>query len=296
MNHAFFFQVHKEPELLRRILLRLSAPNHYFWINIDEKTKDTILFHKCLEGINNIRLISRMNVMHGGFSQVACTMMQLRHALSDSVQYDYFHTLSGQDYPCISMKKFDCFFEHNNYSYMMLDTVEQAEEWKKKKYPKRTDHYYVMDIFNRSWMHTYHLYGIIRRLFYIFPRKRFNQNLLWGGWNWFSLSKKVVEYIIDYYDNHPEFIRRFRFTTCCDELVFSSIVYPVAEDLQIVKRNSLRYVDWFPNRPYTSLPLVLDERDYDSIIRSGMFFCRKVDAEQSRKLLDMLDVYADSFI
>lgn len=296
MNHAFFFQVHKEPELLRRILLRLSAPNHYFWINIDEKTKDVMPFYQCLEDINNVRMVSRMNIMHGGFSQVACTIMQLRNALSDSIEYDYFHTLSGQDYPCISMERFDRFFEHNNQSYMMLDTPEQATEWKKRKYPKRTDHYYFMDVFNRSWIHSCHLYGIIRRLAYIIPRSRLDQNTIWGGWNWFSLSKRVVEYIINYCDNHTEFIRRFRFTACCDELVFPSIVYPRADDLQIVERNSLRYVDWRPNRPYTSLPLILDERDYDSIIHSGMFFARKVELEQSKKLLDMLDLYSDSCI
>lgn len=107
------------------------------------------------------------------------------------------------------------------------------------------------------------------------------------------MNKSVIEYIISFYDSHTQFIKRFRFTTCCDELVFPSIVYPCADQLQIVKRNSLRYVDWKPDRPYKSLPLILDERDFGRIVNSGMFFCRKVEAKYSGKLLDMLDEHAD---
>lgn len=181
MNHAFLFQVHKEPELLRRILLRLNAPNHFFFINVDEKVKNIAQFNRYLKDIGNIRQISRMNVMHGGFSQVACTMMQLRQALSDTIGFDYYHTLSGQDYPCVSVKTFNHFFEGNTKSYMMLDTEAQAVEWKKKKYPRRTDHWYLMDVFNKSWIHTCHLYGIIRRMVYFVPRKPLDQKLIWGG-------------------------------------------------------------------------------------------------------------------
>lgn len=289
MKHVFLFQVHKEPELLRRILSRLSSENHYFYINIDKKVKDIRPFRECLAGIGNIREITRMNVMHGGFSQVACAVMQMQKSMADPQKYDYFHTMSGQDYPCVSMKTFDQFFENNTKSYMMLDTQEQADEWKKKKYPGRTDHWYVMDIFNKRWMHAHHFYGIVRRIAYLIPREKYDQNLLWGGWNWFSLSRKTAGYILDYCHDHTKFVERFKYTACCDELVFPSIVHPNAEELQIMGRNSLHYVDWKPSRPTNSLPLVLDERDYDSIVKSGMFFCRKVELPQSEELLDMLD-------
>lgn len=50
-----------------------------------------------------------------------------------------------------------------------------------KKYPKRTDHWYLMDVFNKSWIHTSHIYGIIRRMVYLVPRKPLDQKLIWGG-------------------------------------------------------------------------------------------------------------------
>lgn len=37
MKHAFLLQVHKYPEQVAEIVSLLSAPNHYFFINVDRK-------------------------------------------------------------------------------------------------------------------------------------------------------------------------------------------------------------------------------------------------------------------
>lgn len=60
-------------------------------------------------------------------------------------------------------------------------------------------------------------------------------------------------------------------------------------EVPVISNNSFRYVDWHPKHDYTSLPLILDERDYDDIVNSGMLFCRKVELGKSDTLLDMLD-------
>ena len=42
--------------------------------------------------------------------------------------------------------------------------------------------------------------------------------------------------------------------------------------------------DYDPHRPY-----ILTEMDYDLVVNSKAFFCRKVDEKISAKLLDMID-------
>lgn len=39
LNHAFLITAHAYPEQLKDIVGLLSAPNHYFFINIDRKAK-----------------------------------------------------------------------------------------------------------------------------------------------------------------------------------------------------------------------------------------------------------------
>ena len=110
-----------------------------------------------------------------------------------------------------------------------------------------------------------------------------------GGWNWFSWHREVALYVISYYDTHTGFVNRFRYTWCSDELLFPTILHGKEEDLNIEPRNSLRFIEWHPKRDCNSLPLILEESEYNDIVKSGCFFCRKVEFKTSRKLITLLD-------
>jgi hypothetical protein len=64
LNHAFLITAHAYPEQLKDIIGLLSAPNHYFFINVDRKAKWDNEFmdenrsdHVCfLEGMSEWRL------------------------------------------------------------------------------------------------------------------------------------------------------------------------------------------------------------------------------------------------
>ena len=48
------------------------------------------------------------------------------------------------------------------------------------------------------------------------------------------------------------------------------------------------YFEKHSGRRHTGSPLLLNEDEYDEIIKSGAFFCRKVHPVTSKKLLEML--------
>ena len=169
-----------------------------------------------------------------------------------------------------------------------MDTPRQVKEWRVTKYKDRLEKYNFNDIFQGKAISKIHLNGILFRL-QIIRRSYPRLNEIWGGWNWFSLSNRCIAYILDYCSLHPEFLKRFRYTTASDELIFSTILYYRRKELNIETRNSLRYIEWHPKRLYDSLPLVLNEHDYEDIVQSGALFCRKVDGIDSKQLLDMLD-------
>lgn len=76
MNHAFLLQVHKYPEQVAEIVSLLSAPNHYFFINVDRKV-NTAPFVKEIDNLGegggqNVIFLGedeRFSVNHGGYSQ-----------------------------------------------------------------------------------------------------------------------------------------------------------------------------------------------------------------------------------
>lgn len=84
LNHAFLIYAHAYPEQLKEIIGLLASPNHYCFINIDKKAKWAKVFidenksdyHIFLEGNE------RMEVAHGGYSQIEVTLRLLHKAFN----------------------------------------------------------------------------------------------------------------------------------------------------------------------------------------------------------------------
>lgn len=87
-NHAFIIQVHKQPELFGRTVKKLTAPNHFFFINVDKKVNE-VPFKQAVAGIENVTFLEgedRTDVRWGGFSQVLCTQRLLSKTFTPPYQ------------------------------------------------------------------------------------------------------------------------------------------------------------------------------------------------------------------
>lgn len=287
MKHAFLIVVHKSPELLHLIAKKLESPNHYMYIHIDKKVDD-IPFRTACKDVERVKFYHNVRVAWGGYSQIQCTINLLKAAFDDNM--DYYHLISGQDYPCKSNKEFDAFFEmHKGQSFMHYDTEAEVQAWRLDKYPHRYMNWYFNDTFILRNKHAKLLRNFITKIFNKFLKRKSIENV-YAGWNWFSWSKNVVKYVLFQYEQRRKYFDRFYFTTCCDEIIFHTLLAGHLQDLQISPHNSLRFVEWYPKRHFKGkLPLVLQETEYDDIIKSDSFFCRKVELPESMKLIKMLD-------
>lgn len=147
-------------------------------------------------------------------------------------------------------------------------------------------------VFYKIWRHS----GLMALFSKICKRPMVTQ--LWGGWQWFSWNLDTLSYILQYIENNPLFLSRFNHTSCADELFFISIVHGKEALLHINGREPLRYVSWRPKRRSVVTekhrPYILNEEDYEDVINSRAFFCRKIDIRESAKLLDMIDEQRDN--
>ena len=288
MKHAFIIQVHNYPEQLKEIVDLLRSPNHYFFINVDKKVDDAP-FVKELSGYPNVFFAhgkERISVNHAGFSQILCTLRLLRKALS--MDMDYYHSISGQDFPCVDNKTFDNFFETcGNRSYMHYDSPEEAKKWAKDKYPNRYRRYYAYDMPGRNHLLVKAIVKVLNKMFTLLPLRSEIENVA-AGWSWFSWHKQVVNYVLRYLKDNPKYLYRFKYTACCDEVIFHTLLNGLDGKMNIDKYNCLRFIEWHPHRPFRTLPLVLKESEYTEIINSGSFFCRKIHPVESKQLKLML--------
>ncbi|MDO5771502.1 MAG: beta-1,6-N-acetylglucosaminyltransferase [Bacteroidales bacterium] len=292
IKHAFLITAHSYFGQLEEIIGLLSAPNHFFFINIDKKTKGgDVVMNVLKDKSPNVYFLEgseRMEVSHGGYSQIECTLRLLHKAYDTNC--DYYHLISGQDYPCRPGKEFDKFFEeHYGYSFMAIEDEEYHEKCLDKEY-SRVMPWYIKDFPRRDiklidW--GVKLFNLISKHFYL--RKPIPN--LWGGWNWFSWHKSLAMFVIQQQTDNPRFFKRFHHTLCGDELIFSTLFHGKEAELKIINGDALRYINWTKKaegRNQVGCPLILNEEEYEEIIRSGSFFCRKVHPEISKELLKLL--------
>lgn len=285
MNHAFLIMTYNFPEQLGEVVNLLMSENHYFFIHVDKKS-DMAPFIKVVKGVEHIIFISeneRIPVYWGGFSQVLAEIILLKKAYTYSVNMEYFHLISGQDFPCKSNQFIDSFFnKHLGESFMKFDTLEETREWRKKKYPNR---YRIYSFSDKGTCNSFivnllkYPIKLVQKFVYLRPEIKD----VYAGWNWFSWHRRVLEYVLKYINLHPNSLERLRYCSCMDELYFHTILHDKMQELNIVD-NALRYIVWYPKRPAKTLPLVLNENEYLEIIHSDAIFCRKVNPLESAGL------------
>lgn len=222
---------------------------------------------------------------------------QLVNAILDSMakfasfDYDYFINLSGQCYPLKSIDSIKEFLWNKNFAYM--------EEFKLPWTGWKGEHG-GLDRLNFSYYKNPFLE--LRRIllnrrgrssryetkrFIRLPRmnKQLPYNLEpYGGSTWFCLSKKHVDYILEYLNSKQNLLGFFRRVKCPDEIFFQTILMNSPLKGNVVNDN-LRYVDW--TRKPSPATLTMD--DADNLLNSSKLFARKFDTELDERILDLLD-------
>ena len=292
MVHVFLITAHRDPKMLHRLLAAIEADNHYALVNIDCKSGSLKPFIPVGNNRNVVFLDgkNRMSVQHGAYSQVKCTLRMLKKALIEYPDADYFHLMSGQDYMCVSPIEFDDFFKQNpTRSYMHYDSPEETELYRGNHWAKRVACWNLADIAPSGDKTVLLVRNQIQKVMNRFFKRKEIHNL-WGGWNWFSWHRGVVEFVVDQTFSNPGYFRRFHFTRCCDELIFHTLLASHIGRLNIESDNALRFIEWHPKRSApTNSPLLLEITEFEDIVKSKALICRKVDSVKSALLLNELD-------
>lgn len=283
IQHAILIETHSNVDLLNKVIKKMYAENHYFFIHVDKKTKNYHDFLK-LASTHVYFTDKRYNVRWGAVDQIYATLELINKAKSIGVNFKYYHLISGQDYPVHNNEYFDNYFSYNTNSFMELDDVSPIEP--------RYMYYHLNGIINvrsyfgekikrysiklQKYLSSFHR---IRKPLYLKPYK---------GSNWWSLHVDMIDYILSYIKQHPKYLKRFRFTSCCDEVFFHTLAFNSTLKDTIIK-DDLRYYDWHRTYPMEKLPRILQFDDYEKIINTNAVFCRKIDYNVSNRLIEKLD-------
>ena len=272
MKIAYCILCHKNSAVLNETINYLSKYNDIF-LHVDKKSninefsiyKEKVIF-----------TTNRIDVKWGHFSQVQATLNLLKETNKNN--YDYVFLLSGDCLPLKNDKLIKQFLNENYPNeYIAIDK-------NYKNIEKRVKYLYNSLYYKKNPNIFVKFLRKIQNKFSLLPRNKlfFELPKLYKGTQWFGITSNLKNYILDFVDENPTYVKAFEKSFCCDEVFFHTIIlnskfkdniYKPKNDSNICFQ-ALRYIDWKSGPEY---PKILKESDFKKIKESECLFGRKFD-------------------
>lgn len=288
MKHSVLILAHKNVEQLCR-LVEYFEHDCDVYIHIDKKQAIGNEDERRLLAYPQVKLVSReYDVNWGGTSVLESEMHLLRMAVKMGAA-DYYHLISGQDYPTRPLECFLRFFEERPgkefISYLHLP----HPRWENNTF-RRLQYFYPYDYAAshdnpRKWVweqvKEQRDKGAKRPIPDAFDH-------LYGGSQWFSITRKAAETLLDYTDHHPQLYGQMWMTFAPEECYVATVLVNLMGKENIESWNH-RFIHWkYENG---NRPANLGCEHFHYLLENECLFARKFELPVSTPLLDRIDKY-----
>ena len=273
-KQAILIQCHNKPEQINVLIDTFPEEQFDFYVHVDKKSdiqKD--IFKK-----SNVHFAeSRVCVRWGRYAQVAATLVLMR-MIHNPTQYSYCHLISGNDFPVKPIDWFNSLFcEENCREYIETKRLPGTSTWSWSGLDRMYCYY-------PNWMNQRPANKFMKavRVAYrefvmrtgILKRKDLAVEDFYGGSSWWSITGKMISWMLEYIDDNPRFIKCFDHGVCVDEVFFSTLAMlsPYKENIE---DNHMRYMNWSEPGNNSGGPAILKRKDIDKLISSEFAFARK---------------------
>lgn len=272
---AHIILVHKNPGQIERLIKSLSIPGFHFFIHVDSKIDITPFLY--LQQIKDVSFIMQRATIHwAGYGTIEATLNSLREIFKKGASYDYFHIISGQDYP-IQSPLYIANFLKENYGAEFFDRLDKI--WTTKDQERFKKYHLINYQFKGKFL-------LEKFINFIMPKRKFPmKGEVAGSANWFIITSNCASFLLEQTQKRKKLIRHFKYIWGADELMFINLIIRSGFNKSLYTE-SIRYIDW-PSG--SGSPKTLTMAEFPLIINSGKLFARKFDIAVDAKILDAID-------
>ena len=278
MKFAYLIMAHDSLEQLQLLLEALDYEENDIYLHVDRKSRLAIESLKTQNA--NLHVSSKYAVYWGDISQTKCQIYLLNEAIKS--YHDYYHLLSGHDFPIKSHEEIKSFFKKN--------VGKQFIHFEDDDYcTKETCRYYhffapLLSRLQEGWLKNT-LRRIERKLVDIQRNKGVNRQLYCGA-NWYSITHELAT---EFCSKRKEIIKKVKWTISSDEYVLqtfyrtiSSKKYELFAETKAAGdyHGTAREIDWYRGSPY-----VWRSNDFDYLMKSERMFARKFDQKVDKEII-----------
>jgi len=284
MKIAYLISAYTNPPHLGDLVDALYTEDSFFFIHVDLKV-DITPFKESTEGRKNVFYVSdRQKVAWGGWSQVMTQIALMKEARSSQIGFDYHFFISAQDYPVWSNSRIMSYLSSiGDRELICAKCMCEASQHEKGEYS-------IIRPLNDYQLRPHSLASMLR----VMLRKTikalgFRKKLefdadghhykLYKGSDWFGFSPRLADFVLDRWEHSAELKRYYKTSVIPSETFIHTLVFnSELKDECILRegRTSLSDATLLTFIDYGKQIKILDESDYDRIIKSDKIFCRKV--------------------
>ncbi len=275
MKHAYLILAHHSFDVLERLVFALDDCRNDIFILFDAKARNIPSLNT--QHAKLFIIDERIDVRWGDISLLKAELILFKFS-SEKFAYDYYHLLSGVDFPLKSQDMIHRFFEKNaGKEFIGFSSVKDSEI----QIHRKIRYYHIFPKFFRDEAGVRQV-GI-RILRYVFLRvqmllgwKRNKELMFKKGTNWVSVTDQFVRFLLQ---KASDFDRYYAYTFCPDEvflqtLCWNSAFKSLVFDIEDEARGSQRFIPWKNNTlPYLSY------HDRHAIEKSDLLFARKFSSD-----------------
>jgi hypothetical protein len=270
---AYIISAYRQPDLLLRLIRRLSGGGTSFFVHVDLRSGSEV-FDRVVAGSSHlpeVQLLERHNCRWGDFGHVRASLKGIDRLVGGGTDFDYAVLLTGQDYPIKQPGQIRAFFEAAEGRSFMAHFPLPTDEWTGGGL-ERIERWHVR---------------VAGRHYSLPARRRVPGGLApYGGSSYWCLARDCVEFIHDVVDADPAITRFFEHVDVPDEIFFQTVLMNSPHAAHIVN-DDLRHIDWRDTN--AGSPAVLGIEDLPLLKASPKLFARKFDEEVDLEVLDRID-------
>ena len=295
MRIAYIILAHKLPGQLVRLVSKLNTKDTHFFIHVDKKTGDETYkgMTEPLRKYENVFFLERHMCIWGDFGHVEATLEGIRTILGMGLEFDYIVLLTGQDYPIKSNKQIHDALDESNGTSFIENFALPSDRWKSESggMDRLNQLYFNWLGRRRKVLNTQKVIprffhdGLMRAAEALQIRTRLPENYtVFGGSSYWCLTRECIEYIDQFVNHNPAYVKFFRQATIADEMFFQTILMnsPLTDRLI---NNDMRFIVWTTS----ASPKIITRHFFAELISTNDFFARKFDATVDAEIMDMLD-------
>lgn len=278
MRQAILITAYRDmPQLLR--LVEWFDDDFELFIHIDSKCQEDC---SSLEQHKHIHIYRNYKIKWGDYRHLLAIILLMKESYKQA-DLEYFHLITGSDYPIPPLAEFKNFCEEHRHENFVEHFPLPHDDWGVEGGLNRIQYYWLQPSYRVKHGRLVEKSIKWQRRLGIRRRFRYFDGKIYGGGTYWSVSREAVGKALEYLYEHPDYLRRFRMTSIAEEICLPALWAGIGMPMQ---NDYKRYIDWGADG---GNPQVLTEKDYDNIVSSGALFARKMASGASDKLIKMLD-------